>query len=126
MSVKPNRPKRQKANSRKRLKPSPAKVALALKCIINHYSKKNDFDKKLLAQLLDVKSETSNSDLISANDAAKQLSIAKKTLANHRVSGEADLPHVKIGSRVYYRQADIAAFIERNIRISTSDMGGAK
>ena len=110
----------------KRQKPSPAKVALAFNCIIDQYRKNSALDKRLLAEMLGVTSSQQTDDLKSAKATAEQLAIAEKTLAHKRVAGDVDLPHVKIGSRVYYKQADIAAYIERNIRISTSDIGGVK
>jgi len=110
----------------RRHKPSPAKAAMAFKCIIDHYSKNNAFDNKLLANILGIKLESADCDLISAKQTAQQLGCSEKTLANKRVAGEYDLPHVKIGSRVYYKQADIAAYIEQNVRVNTSDKGGVK
>ena len=63
--------------------------------------------------------------LVSENEAADQLKLSIKTLRNARVYRSDFLPFVKLGSRVRYRQADIDALIEKSVRTSTTDKGGA-
>jgi len=116
-----------KQNRFKKCKPSPAKATLALKYIIDHFIKNKALDERLIAEILNPTNKPEDvADLVPAKNAAHQLACAEKTLANKRIRGDADLPHVKIGSRVYYKQADIAAFIKQNVRVNTSDKGGAK
>lgn len=116
-----------KKNKRsKRYKSSPAKTLKALQIIIEYFNQNKNLDKKLLAEILEVSECKHEGELISAKDAAQVLACSTKKLANDRVAGDTGLPHVKFGSRVYYKRSDIADFIERNVRISTSDKGGAK
>ena len=46
-------------------------------------------------------------------------------LAKDRV-GKARLPFVRIGRSVRYRKSDVVAFIAKNLRQSTSDVGAGK
>ena len=64
--------------------------------------------------------------LLSVIDTAKSLGVARKTLDNWRSSGLNTIPHVKLGSRVMYRSADLVAFLNKNVRASTSDKGGSR
>ncbi|MFV2044147.1 MAG: helix-turn-helix transcriptional regulator [Anaerolineales bacterium] len=62
--------------------------------------------------------------LLCTKEAARYLSVSKAFLERDRWAG-ARIPFVKIGSRaVRYRRADLDAYIERQIRMSTSDRGG--
>lgn len=116
-------PKRKKRI--KRFKSSPAKTAKAIATVFEFLNLKEQ-DKSIIAKLLKLSDDNHLDNLMTPDDTAKILACSIKKLANDRVAGNAGLPHVKIGSRVYYKQADIAAYIERNIRVSTSDLGGAK
>ena len=62
--------------------------------------------------------------LLKPAEAAKAIGLSKKTLASWRSSGLSDLKHVRIGSRILYRQCDVEAFVQSRIRQSTSDQGG--
>ena len=62
--------------------------------------------------------------LLKPAEAAKAIGLSKKTLASWRSSGLNDLKHVRIGSRILYRQCDVEAFVQSRIRKSTSDQGG--
>ena len=64
----------------------------------------------------------SGASLVPANMAAQQLGLQAQTLASWRLKGRGPR-HVKVGSRVMYRQADIDLWIESNVRSSTSDGG---
>ena len=59
--------------------------------------------------------------LISPNEAAKQLGISTKTLDNWRSSGKYKLQFVKIGWLVRYKQNDIDNFIQNNTHNHTGD-----
>jgi excisionase family DNA binding protein len=47
--------------------------------------------------------------------AAKQLNVEPKTLAQWRSTRRRPLPFVKVGGLVRYRPADVAAFIENHL-----------
>lgn len=53
------------------------------------------------------------------------LGVSRGWAAKDRV-GKARIPFVKIGRSVRYRRADVFAFIERNVRKSTSDVRHAE
>ena len=55
-----------------------------------------------------------NQHLMTRREAASYLSIAPQTLAVWACTKRYDLPMVKIGRHVKYRQADLDAFITRN------------
>ena len=57
--------------------------------------------------------------LLNEYEVAKILNLKVPTLRRWRWAGS-DLPFVKIGSAVRYRQADVAEFIEAGYRTSTS------
>lgn len=52
--------------------------------------------------------------LIPPTEAAKQLDVKPGTLATWRYTGRTDLPFIKVGRKVMYRQSDIDAYLERN------------
>jgi len=53
--------------------------------------------------------------LLTTEQAAKQLHISPRTLNNARSTGTGIvIPYRKIGSRVFYKQSDIEAYIENN------------
>jgi len=54
--------------------------------------------------------------LLTVEQAAEALGVKAATLATWRCVGRYDLPFVKVGRHVRYREADIAAFIERRLR----------
>jgi len=58
--------------------------------------------------------------LIPAIDTANILGITPETLSVWRSSGRYNLPFVKIGSRVMYRQEDIQSFIDNRTMIHTT------
>jgi len=53
--------------------------------------------------------------LLTPSQAAQQLITDTGTLANWRYSKRVDLPFVKVGRLVRYRQSDVDAFINRNL-----------
>ncbi len=62
--------------------------------------------------------------LLCTKEAARYLSVSKAFLERDRWAG-ARIPFIKVGSRaVRYRRADLDAYIEKQIRFSTSDQGG--
>ncbi len=66
-----------------------------------------------------------NSTLLNTQQAASYLSVSKAFLERDRWAG-ARIPFIKVGSRaVRYRLSDLDAFLERQVRRSTSDQGGA-
>ena len=61
--------------------------------------------------------------LLSRKEAAKYLGLSEQTLAIWKCTKRYDLPCVKIGRLVKYRQVDLDAFIFKNLE-STSDLSG--
>lgn len=60
--------------------------------------------------------------LLNNGEAARELRIAEPTLNRWRIEG-CGPAFVKVGRRVFYRPQDIADFVNRNVRTSTSDAG---
>jgi len=61
--------------------------------------------------------------LLCTKEAARYLGVSKAFLERDRWAG-ARIPFIKVGSRaVRYRHADLDAYIERQVRMSTSDRG---
>lgn len=54
-------------------------------------------------------------DLIPAKEAARILGIQPDTLNVWRATKRYNIPYVKVGSRVFYRQEDLLAFIRENM-----------
>jgi len=53
--------------------------------------------------------------LLKEEDSATRLDLSPTTLATWRCTGRSDLPWVKIGRNVRYRESDILAFIARHM-----------
>ena len=63
--------------------------------------------------------------LFTTAQAAKQLHISPRTLNNARSTGTGIvIPYHKIGSRVFYNQLDIEAYIENNTFTHTGEARG--
>ncbi len=63
--------------------------------------------------------------LLTTEQAAKQLHISPRTLNNARSTGTGIvIPYHKIGSRVFYKQSDIEAYIENNTLTHTGEVRG--
>ena len=63
--------------------------------------------------------------LLTTEQAAKQLHISPRTLNNARSTGTGIIiPYHKIGSRVFYKQSDIEAYIENNTLTHTGEVKG--
>lgn len=63
--------------------------------------------------------------LLTTAEAAKCLGVSKAFLERDRWAG-ARIPYVKVGSRaVRYRRADLDAYIEQQVRRSTSEHGNS-
>lgn len=63
--------------------------------------------------------------LLTETQASEYLgNIPTKTLARWRLEGR-HIPFVKCGKAVRYRQTDLDAYIEANLRTSTSEKGAA-
>ena len=61
-----------------------------------------------------------NNDLLTTQQAAKQLCVSTAFLERDRWAG-AQIPFIKVGSRaVRYRQSDLEEYIEQQVRHSTS------
>ena len=60
--------------------------------------------------------------LMSEGDAAKALALSPRTMEGKRLRGDGP-PFVKLGGRVLYRPSDLAAWVEANVRTSTSEAG---
>lgn len=64
--------------------------------------------------------------LLTTREAAEYLGVSKAFLERDRWAG-ARIPFVKIGARaVRYRTSDLEAYLDRQVRRSTSDTGGAQ
>ena len=57
-----------------------------------------------------------------ASDAARLLSLSQSTLAKLRLTGKGPA-YCKLGRRVVYRLEDLTAWLEKNRRLSTSELG---
>ena len=62
--------------------------------------------------------------LLTAEQVAAKIQISHKTLRKWRWEGKGPR-YIKIGRKVAYRPADIEAYVQANVRTSTSDIGGA-
>ena len=63
--------------------------------------------------------------LLTTGQAAKQLHISPRTLNNARSTGTGIvIPYRKIGSRVFYKQSDIEAYIDNNTFTHTGEVKG--
>ena len=63
--------------------------------------------------------------LLTTEQAAKQLHISPRTLNNARSTGTGIvIAYHKIGSRVFYKQSDIEAYIEKNTFTHTGEVRG--
>ena len=63
--------------------------------------------------------------LFTTEQAAKELHISPRTLNNARSTGTGIvIPYHKIGSRVFYKQSDIKAYIENNTFTHTGEARG--
>ena len=60
--------------------------------------------------------------LLTEDEAAALLKVQPATLATWRVRGRPNLPFVRVGRCVRYRQQDLIAFINRQVRQSTSEV----
>ena len=61
--------------------------------------------------------------LFTTEQAAKELHISPRTLNNARSTGTGIvIPYHKIGSRVFYKQSDIEAYIENNTFTHTGEV----
>jgi hypothetical protein len=62
--------------------------------------------------------------LFDQKTAAKLLGLSVRTLERHRVAGTGPR-YVRLGRLVRYRQQDLADFVDRNVRTSTSEDAAA-
>lgn len=63
--------------------------------------------------------------LLTEKEAARFLSLEPRTLQAWRLLGGKNLPFVRISRRaIRYRMEDLRRFVNRNLRLSTSDPGG--
>ena len=70
-------------------------------------------------------SKTTATDLLTPQEAAARLRANIRTLERWRMNGEGPR-FVKLGLRVFYRPADLDAFIERNVRSGTGQVAAAR
>ena len=59
---------------------------------------------------------------VSAEETARRIGWTPATLANHRWRGSGP-PYLKVGGRVRYRLSELADWLDRRRRTSTSDNG---
>ena len=63
---------------------------------------------------------TNQSIILTTAEAAQKLRLCPSTLAKLRLKGDGPV-YCKLGRRVFYRPADLDAWLEANIRQSTSE-----
>jgi predicted DNA-binding transcriptional regulator AlpA len=63
-----------------------------------------------------------SSSVLDATQAASFVGLSVSTLAKLRLSGNGPI-YCKLGRRIVYRPEDLAAWLEQNLRRSTSDSG---
>lgn len=63
-----------------------------------------------------------NSDLLATAAAAPYIKHAESTMNRWRVEGSGP-PFIKLGRKVFYRKADLDAWLERHVVSSTSEAG---
>jgi predicted DNA-binding transcriptional regulator AlpA len=63
-----------------------------------------------------------SSPVLDATQAASFVGLSVSTLAKLRLSGNGPI-YCKLGRRIVYRPEDLAAWLEQNLRRSTSDSG---
>jgi predicted DNA-binding transcriptional regulator AlpA len=63
--------------------------------------------------------------LFDQKKAAKLLAISVRTLERHRVAGTGPR-WARLGRLVRYRQSDLTAWVESNVRLSTSEPEGGR
>ncbi len=59
--------------------------------------------------------------LFNTEQAARYLRVSASFLAKSRVSGKPSIPFTRIGVAVRYRKSDLDAFIEDNMKTTTSE-----
>jgi hypothetical protein len=59
---------------------------------------------------------------VGPDELARRLGLAAETLANWRWRGEGP-PYLRVGRRVRYRLVDVAAYLDAQVRTSTTDAG---
>jgi hypothetical protein len=62
--------------------------------------------------------------LLTQKSAAKLLAVSPRTLERHRITGTGPR-YVRLGRLIRYREEDLVAFVDGNLRGSTSDEGRA-
>lgn len=58
--------------------------------------------------------------LLNPSETASVLGVSVGTLSNWRVSGRYDLPYIKVGSRIRYRESSLRRFLLERSRVHTS------
>jgi Helix-turn-helix domain len=61
--------------------------------------------------------------LLTENEIEQTYGIKKRTLQTWRQRGDGPFKFLKLNKRVYYRTSDLEAFLENELRCSTSDSG---
>jgi predicted site-specific integrase-resolvase len=64
-------------------------------------------------------------DLWTPAQTSQELSVSLRTLATWRSTGRHNLPFVKVGRLVRYRQPDVAQWLESRLHLSASQEGAA-
>jgi excisionase family DNA binding protein len=63
-------------------------------------------------------------ELFTTAELAKLLKLSPRSLEDDRLRGKG-IPFVRIGASVRYRASDVRAFLDKNVRVSTSNSGVA-
>lgn len=61
-----------------------------------------------------------NKDRLTTKQAAEYLGFAESTLENWRNTGTVSVPYLKVSNRVWYRKADLDAWLESTKRTQTA------
>jgi|ERR1700733_6394614 excisionase family DNA binding protein len=66
----------------------------------------------------------SHEELFTVAEIAKQLRLSESALNKWRITGSGP-KFIKVGRLVHYRRSDISEWLEKQVRVSTSDQGRA-
>jgi hypothetical protein len=64
--------------------------------------------------------------LLSSKEAARKIKIAPQTLNSWRSSRRVEIPYIKVGRKVLYRQSDISDFLTSSTHGTASQIAGVQ
>ena len=90
---------------------------------INHSATASSGQTARTSDLVTASHQQPNS-LLSRTEAASFLKVSPQTLAAWACNKRVNLPYIKIGRRVAYRQDDLIAFVDANVHAQTTSVTG--